>query len=150
MDRPSSPLVGQLPQSLPKRPNQYSSVDKMSCTPRPCAEERSASARERCASFVGTSYGPSLRIPEDLPEAVCELPRVSVGVTEDLSCLGVVLSRIAYPEIADVSEYEVTAVRTLLSVDMGVANTGSSSGGGGTGGSARPVSGQMWPRHGGK
>ena len=64
---------------------------------------------------------------------VCVLARDSVGVTEDLPCLGVVLSRMAVPEIADVSEYESLAIRTLFSVGMGVANTGSGSGCGGTG-----------------
>ena len=88
----------------------------------------------------------TLRIPEDLPEAVCVLSRVSLGASEDLSRLLVMVSRLTYPEIADVSEYESPAIRTLFSVGMGVANTGSSSGGGGPGGSTRPASGQMWPR----
>ena len=78
---------------------------------------------------------------------VCVLARDSVGVTEDPSCLLAMVSRMAVPEIADVSEYESLAIRTLFSVGMGVANTGSSCGGGGTEESTRPASGQMWPRY---
>jgi len=74
------------------------------------------------------------------------VPRDHDPAWSDLTLLCRMIPRDGYPITPDMGDIEAPVLRVLYSVGMGVANTGSSSGGGGTGGSARPVSGQMWPR----